>query len=380
MKRSLWSIGWVLVGLLAIAALVISAGNSDLYGKPEADSFRPYGTAALFTLLKEKGYNVDIDRSAHPSPQAGDVAIAFYDDEIDPLADASDQSDEEDQAKADLDHATDQGAIVIKLPFGTDFAGASSLTGDPRPYVRQDGQTRMVTSFRTPRQTSSDEFPILGTNRDCFIGVTRRGKGYSIRYADSLGITNRYIDKGQNAQVFLETLQAFAPPNARIFFTEATIGNGHEKGLLETIGAWALGAWYQILFLFLVVIYTLNRRFGLPEQYRSPQRGARELLDAITDIYTRAKASGAALEAAAARTESQLRSRLKVPMDAGPGELNRLLPEGLVVALSNVKAASEIRKTRPADALALIQKLETETDNFLAEHRVPERRRRKHAA
>ena len=368
MKRLLPSIGWVLFGLLAIAAAMISAGRQDESAIPAADSYAPAGTAALYTLLQAKGYEVDIDRGLHPNPGPGEVAIAFF--RLGPK-----QTDEEEAASKSLLASVKNGAVVLWLPIPEDFSTASQDAAIPKTFSRPDGQSRTASVEQPPEDTLDGSVPVLGTSENYLISATKSGAGYEIWYADGIGVTNRFIDKAQNAQVLLEALQAYAPPHTRVLFTEATFGNGRDPGLLRTIGAWAEGAWYQILFLFGVIIYTLNLRFGLPERYRPKQRGARELLDAITDTYTRAKASGPALEAASARTDSLLRSVLKLPRDAGSGELYRLLPEPLIDAIVKVKAASEMTKVRPQDALELIQKLEAHTQEFLGDKRSQPRRR-----
>jgi hypothetical protein len=392
MRRLLPSLGWLLFGLLAIAAAMISAGQPDTVARPLADSYAPSGAAALFALLQSNGYEVEIDHTLQPDPGPGNVAIAF-------VLLKSDSSDQEESAAKSLRSAAKSGATVFWLPVPTDFSAASKDAASPATFSRPDGHNRAVSNEQTPDDGPEGSISLLATNAgsvgggakagggyqvkssdsSVFSSVTKTGNGYEINYLDGIGLTNRFLDQAQNAQAFLEALQAFAPPHAKILFTEATFGNGNDKGLLMTIGAWAEAAWYQLLFLFAVIIYTLNRRFGLPEEYRPKQKGARELLDAITDIYTRAKASGPALEAAADRTDAQLRSVLKLPRDASEGELIRLLPESLMNALIEVRAASEIRRTNPKDALALVKKLEAETHAFLADKRPDIRRSRKAA-
>ncbi len=376
MKKLLPSLGWVLLGLLVVAGMLLSAGRNETAADPRANSFAPSGTAALFSLLSSRGYKVKIDRSPHPKLETGDVAIAFQVDSLIPVNESKIQ-----EVRTGLENSSVQGATVIWLPIDRDFQAASVTAQTPQSYPRRDQLPRRVSSASTPEPADPSSEAILGDASRPFVSAVRSGVGYQVTYDDGIGLTNRFIDRADNAQVFMETLRAFAPRGAQVVFTEAAFGNIEEPGLLATIGSWAEAGWYQLLLLFLVIIYSLNRRFGLPEQYRPKQKGARELLDAVTDTFIRARAGASALQAASNEADGRLRSVLKLPRDAGAGELYRLLPESLINALTRVRAASEMQKVPSGEAFDLINKLESEMDEFL-QVRKPQmvRRRRPKAA
>jgi hypothetical protein len=177
------------------------------------------------------------------------------------------------------------------------------------------------------------------------------------------------LDQGDNAQFFLQTLRAFAPGAKRVVFSEASFGRARSVGVLETLGPWAEGGWYQILFLMAIVVITLNSRFGLPRQMRKPQTGTRELIDALTDTMIRAKATSLSLESSAEEADRRIRTLLKLPRDASDQERNRVLPEDVSMSLALVVAASSSKKVPPNEALKLTTDLEKKVDEFAASRR-----------
>jgi hypothetical protein len=385
LKKLLPSLGWVFLGLLVVGGMLLSAGRNETSTRPRADSFSPSGAAALFALLSSRGYKVEIDRSPRPKLGPGDVAIAF---ELETgLPDPSETTRLTDVGK-ELTASVHRGSVLFDLPLGTDFA-AVSAESHLHTYARSGKQSRGITEgsgyegsvvFPEDEGNPDNGATVLGDNSQNGIWAEKIGSGYKVSYLDGIGLTNRFIDSADNAQVFLETLRAFSAPGSRVVFTEAAFGNIDEPGLMQTIGPWAEAAWFQLLFLFVVIVYTLGRRFGLPEEYRPKQKGTRELLEAITDTFIRAKAGSAALKAASAETDARLRTVLKLPRDAGSGELYRLLPENLIDAMTRVRAASEMEKVHPRDALNLIQKLEAETESYLRVQRPQAARRTKAAS
>ncbi len=373
MKGWLPNLGWVLLGLLIIAGVLISAGRDETTASPKASSYYPSGTAAFAELLRRNGFSVSIDRSETPRVGAGDLVVAFTRDGADNGLDAlSHDAQEVKRVKENLDHSSSKGATVVWLPIETDFAAASLQASNPQTMNRRDDKERQLSAsgyLLTPDEEEDDDVSILTSNNRTFVAARKSGSGYEIHYADGIGLTNRFIDKGDNAKAAMEIVKTFAGPSKHVVFAEGTFGDVEEPGLLEMIGSWAEAAWFQLLFLLAVVVFTLNRRFGLPEQLRARQRGGKELLDAITDTLTRARASQITLESSAALADSKLRNALKLPKDASAGERDRLLPESLRLALADVRAAATIEKMSPRKAFALIQKLEAELTAFLNERR-----------
>jgi hypothetical protein len=194
------------------------------------------------------------------------------------------------------------------------------------------------------------------------------GKGRILVANDGDFVTNRFIDRADDARAALAMVAMVAPPGAHLIFTEAAFGHVVPPSLMETIGPWAYAGWQQLLFLGVVVVYTLGKRFGIPDEVRPPQRGSRELLDAISDTYMRGRHTQAAMQSALDRTEVQLRSALRVPRGASFTDLARRLPDDLAEALRALRSACQPEvETRPDEALQLILAVRTRADAYIGQ-------------
>jgi len=381
MRGWLFSVGWILVGLLCVSGLLISAGSQDQTTHPSPLSYTPSGTMALADLLRSRGYRVKIDPSTTPSLGKNQVALAFYD----PGA----LSDDADTVKRHLEKEAEQGGTVIVLPFESDFPSASSSASNAVPATTSAGKSLNVNGsdvfsvpkvpgdsynddgaevnwFKQPNGPTQNLLSINGAN---FCTATPTGSGYLVQYEDAIGLTNRFIDKNDNAQAFMGVLSAVAPKGATIKFATGTFGDAETPGLLETIGSWAQAAWWQALFVLGVIVVSLNRRFGYPTPWKPAQRGGRELLDAIADTFSRARSSQSALMAANASIDATLRRNLRLPRDASEGERDRALPSSLSQALSELQAAIREPKLPETVALQTIRKSEREVEAFLGSRR-----------
>ena len=195
--------------------------------------------------------------------------------------------------------------------------------------------------------------------------------------------TNRFIDKNDNAVEAVRLVRTVAKPGSRLVFLEAAFGNGSEPGVLETLGSWALAGWWQLLLLGGVVIYTLGKPFGYPDEERPMQRGGRELIDAVSNIYRRSRMTQLALHAMYDEADRQVRRKLKLPVDAPVSERNRLIPTDLATAFTNIENVMGYTNTEPGMripqhmALEMGKSLNHGLATFLGQH-VPSTRRNKH--
>src|SRR4051812_13048895 len=68
---------WMLLGLLAISAALLSLGQRDDHTHPATDSFGPSGASAFAELLRQNGYRVRIDQRPRPKIERNELAVAF---------------------------------------------------------------------------------------------------------------------------------------------------------------------------------------------------------------------------------------------------------------------------------------------------------------
>lgn len=385
LKRSgLPSIAWVLVGLLGVAALLLTLGQQDTETNPEVSSFSPSGISAFSELLKQNGVSVVVDQQPKPRLMPNDILVAFARKSPDEISLAANQNPEAEFRNYFWKQIQD-GHSGILLNVDKDFSGGSKKVVEREPLLVNDSATgesfKVSTSLADqaeiddPDELESMVDVTLWTNSNlAFLKAYRFKQGTALVVKDGIGITNRFIDKNDNARAFTSLISILHKPGSRVVFAEASFGNVHERGLLETIGPWANAAWQQLLFLGVVVVFTLGRRFGLPEETRTVQRGSRELLDAVGDTFHRAKSTQIALETAWLRADIELRLVLKLPKDASRDERDRLLPDTLQNALRRLEAAKQMDRVASDQALILIQKAQLEMDAFLGTRRSNSRR------
>lgn len=102
------------------------------------------------------------------------------------------------------------------------------------------------------------------------------------------------------------------------------------------------------------------------------------MIDAISDVYLRAKSTAVALTVAYEEADRRIRRSLKMPAHLISQERDRNLPESLAVTLGHVDTMRNpviqtdskgkqkvIYRLDPKEALELIRKLEEELDAFI---------------
>ena len=397
MKGLLPKFAYGLVAILVIAGLMITLGQRESQSKPSATSYFPSGLHAFQDLLERNGISTHVDRLEQPRLKPTDLVIAAYVNRGFTVFGDSGPKPIEESLKRHLQ----RGGRVLVLPFDEDFR-ARSFTAIKQltPVVSKDGQDKYEISsspldsgglfeYQTglsaggarflPIEFSDDVFmPWLKRDpksTDGFVAIAGRGPGMLCRTADGLFATNRFMDRGDNAQFALRIVNGLLPEGGRVVFAEATVGNAVSPSLVNVLGPWATGIWMQLLVLFLVVIVTLGVRFGLPEISRRKQRGEREMVDAVSDVYRRARSTAVALDVAYRNADQRIRRALKIPTNVGAQDRDRLLPDVLVRLLQQVDAMRQpvvevtsagrqkvTYRLDPSQALALITKLEAALD------------------
>lgn len=376
MKRGFPVVVWILLGLLGLAAFVLSLGQRDLFVNPSINSFGPSGTSALAQLLRDRGHRVDVDRRARPRLEKNDVALAFA--EYSSEAVTPEETNDLDTIGESLrKHAESGGSVVIvELPKHYQDVSRRILNGGAVEADDIGRRQKYQVAFDDAPETqplltvtdSEDASVQLWTAAESdYLRGYRVGKGTVLVVKGGVGFTNRFLDRQDNAAASVSILELVARREApgRIVFTEASFGNERTVGLLETIGMWAVASWYQLLFLFAVVIFTLGRRFGYAEVDPFRQRGARELLDAISDTYLRGRHAQIALRIILARVESELRAALRLGRDFEISARDERLSPEMRQAMAEAYAALTWDRLRGQDALPIVQKLLKAKSDFV---------------
>lgn len=379
MKRGMPVIVWILLGLLGLSAFMLSLGQRDIEANPTTVSYAPSGTSALAQLLKSQGYRIRVDRRPRPKLETGDLALAFADYDPHPVPDenALDAIGEALRAHAE------KGGNVLLVEIPKDFQDVSRrLKKEGAIKVRDQGRNRdyrasvdtgPTASVRISVSTIDDPSVLLwSAGEHEFVRAYRVGKGNVFVASGAVGFTNRFIDQADNAAACVSMIDLLAGKdraNRHIVFTEASFGNVAAPGLLDALGAWAVASWYQVLFLGMVVIFTLGRRFGYAEIEPVKQRGARELLDAISDTFLRGRHAQVALRIILARVESEIRAALRLGRNFEISARDERLSPELRKAMAEAYAALTLEKLRSDDALPIVRNLLKAKADFVQERR-----------
>lgn len=367
-KAGLPTIVYTLVGLLALAAMVLSLGNNEDRSEPAADSFSPSGTRAFAELLQRNGYRVDIDRTSSPVATAGDLLIGFsIDSEEGPKTSSV-------RTRARIDDLVDKGTSFLSINLQPDFRKASrALMGSPPLKIQNliSGENLSIASCTnsTPNSayTAGASRQTLWQSVDgetFLLDFFSRKNGKVIEASDGMFVTNRFIDKNDNASLAVAMVNAVAKPGSRIVFGEGTWNDVQDKGLFATIGGWAVAGYYQTLFLIGVIIFSLGFRFGLPEEMRPRQRGTRDLLDAVSFTFRRGKHARTALMFVQSRFDRDIRSILRLSSDASVQERDRFLTDDFKMTLKQIDAAIDDSKLNTPRALELVAQAQRHLDEL----------------
>ncbi len=379
--KSLPPIVWVLLGLLVLGAAMMSLGTAERDSFPSASSFSPSGSKALADLLSREGYKVSITLDPDPILDKEDVMVAFKtgEEEMSDFIVGPGQDKKKDIAVDFFKH----GGKVLQFDVPKDFNEASKqanrLVSEMTPAIGQSPKPLRINLL----VTSSGDYPsednlVLGAVGPSAVATAYfQHDGTLIDIADGIIATNRFLDQNDNASEALGLVRAVTPAGAHIVFAEATFGNAVEPGVLELVGQWALSAWWQLLILSFVILYTLGKPFGYPDEERPVQGGARDLVDAVAVTYYRSRASNVALKWLYRDCDKELRRKLKMPADAPDSARNQLLPYPLVQALSYAKSAGDMDEVHPDDAVKIANTLEARLREFLGEPARKAKRRKR---
>jgi len=374
--KSVAVVALVLLGLLGITATMVLLGRRESNAMPSSSSFAPSGTAAFRQLLDRSGFKTDATSSRRPRLAATDVLVVF-DYAIDP-EDIFGRAINPEQVKAKeaIQNHLDSGGRVLIFPVLANFRSASLAVGKTLTPINVQGDLKSTLNISSGTgsepQTTLQQY-IDGVNNPASIWQNgdqsevlafQVGQGRALVVRDGIFATNRFFDRGQNAEFAMRLIRTLAKPGSNIVFDEAGFGSPVEPGVLETIGPWAEAMWFQLLFLFAVIAYSLGKPFGLPDNERKPQLGTRELLDAVADTFRRGGMTRIALDTAYRTATSTLRNALRMPNDAPPRALTDRLPPALQRSLMDVAGAATVNLSAKM-ARELIAKLEFDVDTFL---------------
>lgn len=373
---------WVLLGILALAATMLTLAQSNAETRPSAGSAAPSGLRIFATLARSAGFDLDSTRDPLPRFDQRDVPVVVL-IETASVSDWIAEFEQSEEEKAFEEHVLTfvrEGGTAIVGRLSGNFRKASIDARKRTRAVAADGKTSAEVSVPTvlPDLWVSDKSLISRVWQTeggaPYLDVASVGKGRLIVLYDWLPATNRFITEADHAPILLGALQKLTPPDSRLRFLEAAWGNVQEPGILDRLGPGYAAGWGQIIVCLIVVAYSLGRGFGLAPLVRPRQRGQRDLVEATAGFYRRANATDVALKAALADARHKILSELKLARGTEWAVWSERVPEPLRHIYREVELASQER-IRPQDAIRVAMDLDREVTAFIGKERIASRRK-----
>ncbi len=356
-----------LVALLAVSFVLLVFAKDEPRTNPTIESTNPSGLGAFAELLRRDGYRVVLDRQPRPKLESGDLVVdidmSFY---VYPPSDDSVQNQVKDAVLAFLQKGGSE--LRLRLPPSFDDLSQSAHVVSLAPLPGLTPRQMTVSTYDDTVDMSGDGQAVgQPLNTRAADGSWMDGKRIEVYH--SLGATNRFIGKGDNAEVFLDYVHMLAPPGSKVVFAEAAINNVREEGPLEALGSWAVAGRTQFGLLILVVLSTVAIRFGSPISDRVHQRSARDMVDAVAEVLRKGGKAQFALEMSLDDTFDRFRLGIGAPLGTTKEHLKERMPQPLLVEVMQAEellahgiqdnAMSSRRK-----ALSMVQSLDKQATLF----------------
>lgn len=162
--------------------------------------------------------------------------------------------------------------------------------------------------------------------------IRRQSKGYIWSIHNGLPVSNRFLDKSDNAMFVMDHIKRMKTPGSRIVFAEGGIGNVTQETILSLIGPWARAAGWQVALLFGVIIFSLGVPFGVVRGKNINQRGSRDVVHAVGQLLRRGKKIGYANQQIFQATRRRLFKKYGLHPGAPDSDIRKRAPEGVADA------------------------------------------------
>lgn len=366
-------VAWALCALLVASSVLLKLTANPTETRPDADGTGPNEARMFADLLRASKYQVRVDRSNRPVIEPDEIPIAFVPNEDRRTREILAEPDAIDETLSLIqDHLEKKGKAII-LPydktFSKDSQESSAAIGNKTykiqtPYTQFPSLTGLIPVETAVMWNSS--VPSRAPSPASFlIGNDESKKGEILVSSFSNAVTNRFLAKSENHKLILHEVGLIAKPGSKLVFLESSWGNGEDIGLLATIGPWALAAWRQMLVLFIVMIWTLGKPFGLANVFRRSEDGSLERVDAVSNLLGKAQETRLALQSGYRDADYLVRRKLRISSEATVSDRNRMLPPALISALTEVEKHVNGEKISSPEAFKLLKNLDSEAKKFI---------------
>jgi hypothetical protein len=373
-RKLLLIAGAVMLALAAALAIVSPPPAEQGSGIPSIYSDASGGAHAAFLLLQELHRSVHAwERPPTDLPQDSSGAILILANPEDTPSGA--------EKEALLQFAESGGRIIFTGPRVGDFFSDAGSSDAPmaRPWATYQANlpssyTRQAATITLQKQcewegNNPSAFALYGDADSPAVMMWSVGDGVILWWAGPTPLTNAGITQEGNLNFLLD---AVSDPLARANQQPEIYWDEYFHGQRATLWAyfqktpvpWGL---LQFAALGVAVLFTFSRRSGPMMMPAAATRLAPlEFVDTLGGLYQRAHAEPAVVEAVFQRFRGRLTRHLRLPMtipsalldEAVRGRLG-LKDDSFLETLQRADSASHAQKIPAAEALELIQKLES---------------------
>ena len=281
----------VLIVFTTLIALNLSSDALETRSNPLISEKAKGGLFVLAEFLRANGYRVTSDFTPSPQLKPGKLYIEAFKVETE----FNSERNQEAAQKNHKEKATKPGTTKLILVTPSNFADITR--GNKFRPTRMTGLKSTDTfevsladieEFFTPQLVTSDDENLLTrgiAGQEIPVAAVRVNGGVQCAYLAGTSLLNQQIGANDHAKAILYVVEKLAGKDKEIVFLENKLLGETGAGLIASIGPWATTALYQIVFLVLVVLYSLNKVFGLAIKSAPYQRGTADALFAIGNLY-----------------------------------------------------------------------------------------------
>jgi hypothetical protein len=302
----------VLVVLFVIATAFITKreAQNQQRDQPTTYSAGSGGTKALFELLQRQGFQVERQEQLYTKlPPTGGLVIMFEPWQRD-LAEGEQAAlwkwveEGGSYLLVVSKKGEGQGVTLENVTINTEPNSSGEVNVNPsaNPLLQDVSHVWAEGDIRLENRDKKKQKSLISDSKGDFAITYPRGKGSVTVVTDGLASSNATLEKADNAVFFVNLAQAHSKASrSTILFDEYHQGFGYEgetgTSLWAVMGAPLRTATWYLLAVCLILIYSLNRRFGAPLRTPAPNMlPSTEYIRSMAGFYRRAQAAGIPFE------------------------------------------------------------------------------------
>lgn len=334
MRKTKWErSAWVVLLVLAIVTVMVEKGKQEDRAYVSAYSYGPSGSRIFADLLRKEGLSVRVDRSVKPKVGPSDLLITAYafgsplssqyvthnGSRLDRKEEETDSEGGEESIEREpsyLEAHLKQGGTCLNLIVPLEFGSATQkATANSLQQIQGEDIFQVTLSRPTELMLPVPIFEDASSSAPRVAAIPFES-GAVIEVSDAIGVTNRFIDRADNARFYVQLVKTILPKGGKVVFAEESIGNAVDGTLLAALGPWAQTAFQQLLLLMLVVALTLGKPFGPLIWRRREIQSKRDLMEAIGLLLLRGRKRQLALSVLQREADRRLKRLARVPQRA----------------------------------------------------------------